>query len=666
MAIVIPESSFSDDRMTSGERRALRTLRDGLDDSVLLWYQPKVETARRADVIAYVPDLGIILYEIKDWTLDNILEANPDVWKVRFGSSIRSVRSPFEQARDYYFKLNETLQKWESFIDKEGKYKGRVRIPIAVAVIFPNIRESDFIDRNLENLIAVERCLFRDDIRRIQEADSPKLVRDRLRKHFDPWWANEELSNSELDDLRGVLFPEITSVQKAKGGKEKVIILDRYQEQVARKIVSSGHSIVKGVAGSGKSLVLCSKALLIASEFPTWKILVTCYNVSLAGQLRYYIDSFRRRENLSLQNIEVVHFHAFCGSVFRKHGVEFPRIERKKVLSSTQFAKLSDVEQEKELDEKESHVVGEALQKIGDNRDLQEYQAILVDESQDFHPSWLKSLLLFLDAETNFLLLTVDPNQKIYPRSFTYKSAGITVTGGRKRSMRLPIGYRSTSEILVPASKLVVNSDWDRFYRDFVEDEGEMLPADNMSGPKGQAPRMEVKKDYADICSSIASDIKLKLGQGFRPSDFAVLYLVRKTGSTKSMQKEFSFGQKTDYVQGIRKALATHNIADYWLSESRYTKINFDQFRDAVTISTIFSAKGLEFEVVYLVGLELYPWSKRNKRENASLLYVAMTRAKSELNMYSTENTKYVREIKATLGEKRPSKWRWALRNLGN
>ncbi len=162
MAIVIPESAFSDDRITTGERRALRTLRDGLDDSVLLWFQPKVAEARRADIIAYVPDLGIILYEIKDWTLDNIRDANPDVWEVNFGSSVRNVKSPYKQAQDYYFKLNERLRKRDTFIDKEGRYKGNVKIPIAVAVIFPNIRESDFVERKLM-WIPFQTTNFRND-----------------------------------------------------------------------------------------------------------------------------------------------------------------------------------------------------------------------------------------------------------------------------------------------------------------------------------------------------------------------------------------------------------------------------------------------------------------------------------------------------------------------
>ena len=665
MAIVIPESAFSDANITTGEKKALRTLQDGLDDSVFLWYQPKLSKSRRTDIIAYVPDLGIILYEVKDWTVDSIVHANPDVWTVEFKTTIKKVKNPYVQARDYYFNLNGMLQGRESFVDNYGTYQGKVKIPIAVAVIFPNIRKSDFLESHLDKVIEVKRCLFREDIRFIQEADGPKKIRDRLREHFDPWWVNDELSDSELDELRGILYPEITAVQKDKGGTEKEITLDRYQEQVARKIVGSGHTIIRGVAGSGKSLVLCSKALLITTEHPEWKVLITCYNVSLASQLRYYIDSFRKRKNVSLENLEIVHFHSLCGKLINKYGGTFPRFDRAGALSSQQFASLSDDKKETKLDDMESELLGQELHRIGSNKKVEKFQAILVDESQDFHPSWLRSLLLFLDGKTDFLLLSEDPNQKIYPRTFSYKSAGINVAEGRKRSMRLPLGYRSTHEIIIPASRLVVNSNWDEFYKQFVEVEGELLPAESVNRPKGKYPKMVVERNYADICSMIANDISRKVKEGFRRSDFAVLYLVKNSGSAKSRQREFEFEKKTDYVQGIRAALAAQNITYFWLSESQNSKGSFDQFRDAVTISTIFSAKGLEFEIVYIVGLELYPWSKRNKRENASLLYVAMTRAKSELYMYSTEDTPYVKEIRSTVEEKKPSMWSWALRKLG-
>ena len=651
MAIVIPDSAFGDTNITDGEKKVLRTLRDALDDSVVIWYQPKLRKARRPDIIVYVPALGIVLYEVKDWAVDQILKANPDEWDIDFNSSIRQHTDPYKQASGYYYNLSRVLQrKKSSLISKDGKHDGKVKVPIAPAVVFPNIEKSDFTDRGYDSVIETEKCLFKDDIKSIQQMDSHKQTRDRLKEHFDPWWQNDELTSGELDELRGILYPEITSIQKDKGGTKKNIILDRDQEQVARKI-GSGHSVIRGVAGSGKSLVLCSKALLMAREQPQWKVLIVCYNVSLASQLKYYIDSFQKREEVSLRNITIVNFHKLCSNVFREHGISFPKINRKEVLSSAQFASSSEDEQEAKLDEMESALLGQELQRIGATEKTDKFQAILVDESQDFHPSWLKGLLFFLDGKTNFLLLAEDPNQKIYPRSFSYKDAGIRLIGGG-RSFRLPIGYRSTREIIVPASKLVTKSSWDEFYKRYIEDEGE-IPSELAKFRKGAYPKVKVVGNYADICSTISSDISNKLSEGYKCSDFGILYLIKKSQAGGSGQGVLEFAKDIDYVGGIRGELATKSIPNFWMSENEKTKRKYDQFKDEVTISTIFSAKGLEFEVVYIVGLELYPWSKRNKRENASLLYVAMTRAKSELYMFSTEDTPYVEEIKSTIDEAR-------------
>ena len=646
MAIVVPNSAFNNPNITSGERKAIRILRDTLDDSAWLWYEPNVGNHRHADIIVYIPEVGIVVYEVKDWTLNQIIKANPNEWKVNFNSATRNHMNPYKQARGYYHNLNSKLQKKKSFISNYGRYKGRVKIPIAPAVIFPNIKKSDFVEKSYDNIIEVKKCLFKDEIKSIQQADSHKNTQDKLKEHFDPWWPNDELPNEKLNELRGILYPEITAVQKDKGGTEKNIILDKYQEQVARRI-GPGHSIVRGVAGSGKSLVLCSKALFIAREHPEWKVLITCYNISLASRLRYYIESFKKREGVNLNNIEIVNFHKLCGKIFREHNKTFPKVNKQEVSSSAQFASLSEDEKEAKLDEMESALLGQELQRIAAAEKTDKFHAILVDESQDFHPSWLKGLLFFLDGNTNFLLLTEDPNQKIYPRSFSYKDAGIRLVG-RNRSFTLPISYRSTREIIAPASRLVSRSSWDQFYKKYIENEGELL-SETDKFPKGEYPKIKIAKKYSDICSQISDDIQDKLKKGHKYSDFGILYLVQRSGKADSRQEVMEFAEDINYAQGIVEELTLKQIPNFWMSKDRNTKKEYDQSKEKVTISTIFSAKGLEFEVVYVVGLELYPWSKRNKRENASLLYTAMTRAKSELHMFSTTATPYVEEIKSAI-----------------
>ena len=64
----------------------------------------------------------------------------------------------------------------------------------------------------------------------------------------------------------------------------------------------------------------------------------------------------------------------------------------------------------------------------------------------------------------------------------------------------------------------------------------------------------------------------------------------------------------------------------------------YDQDSDALTLMTMHSAKGLEFEVVFVVGMEetLFPHTRAlydasEMEEERRLCYVAMTRAKQEL-----------------------------------
>jgi DNA helicase-2/ATP-dependent DNA helicase PcrA len=98
----------------------------------------------------------------------------------------------------------------------------------------------------------------------------------------------------------------------------------------------------------------------------------------------------------------------------------------------------------------------------------------------------------------------------------------------------------------------------------------------------------------------------------------------------------------------------------------------YDETADAVVMMTIHSAKGLEFPIVFLPGMEdgLFPGmqtvtaGEREMEEERRLAYVAITRAKKELYILHTRNrllygqtmynpvSRFVSEIPSTLVEK--------------
>lgn len=655
MARLIPDNALNQDFITLGEKKILRFLRDSLDDSCYVWYQPQLEQSFRPDIILYIPEIGLILYEVKDWDISKIKKANIDQWEIE---GYRSSTSPLKQAKNYFYNLKKKLEDSKIFVQKEGKNIGKLYFPIACACVFPNIQKSDFEHKGFDKIINSNFCLFKDELEQFRESNSPKLITDKIKNHFSVWWQNSELTKTQFDTLRGILYPEIISEgQKERRGEKVMFILDEYQEQIAKSIAKD-HNRIIGVAGSGKSLVLACKAKLLLNTKPSWKILLTCYNISLASQLKFYMDTFSKEEKIDyVKRLEIIHFHGLCSKYFKKYNGKWTFINQEQVFSSARFKDMNEAQKQAELDEMESSSSGNEFQRLLMMNKIELYDAILIDEAQDFHPSWLKSITLLLKGDTNFLLLAEDPNQKIYPRNFTYINAGINVIG--KKPYVLPLGYRSTREIILPATKLVQKSKFDEFYKKFIEEQDSNV-SKIVTSRKGTFPKIKIIKKYEDICDDIADSIELKIQEGYKYCDIGIIYLTSQ-GDTKVTNNQGDLfldknnDSKINYTDHLRAKFASKNIDYFWLSQNKQTKSNYDQFHDSVTISTIFSAKGLEFSIVYLIGIEQFPWVLRNERENASLLYVAMTRAKYELTIYSIQKNETTNELEKIIDELKDS-----------
>ena len=88
-------------------------------------------------------------------------------------------------------------------------------------------------------------------------------------------------------------------------------------------------------------------------------------------------------------------------------------------------------------------VIDLALQELRNTR--LSYDAILVDEGQDFSGDMFRVITGLLNRKTNNLTIAMDENQNIYRRTRSWKKLGIRVSG--RRSHQLSFVYRHTVEL---------------------------------------------------------------------------------------------------------------------------------------------------------------------------------------------------------------------------
>ena len=113
-----------------------------------------------------------------------------------------------------------------------------------------------------------------------------------------------------------------------------------------------------------------------------------------------------------------------------------------------------------------------------------------------------------------------------------------------------------------------------------------------------------------------------------------------------------------DLIQRQAEQAGIRTPAEIWETLKLATAQDFyDPRADRVSLLTIHSAKGLEFEVVFIVGVEegLIPFARagRELNEEQRLFSVALTRSKNLLYLLSAKK----RAIYGTLSEPKPSRF---------
>lgn len=360
-------------------------------------------------------------------------------------------------------------------------------------------------------------------------------------------------------------------------------MLDHQQEVQARKF-DGGHRIISGPSGSGKTLILVCKAVFLKMYNPAVKrILFVCFNITLA----HYIKRLLAEKHVPMGpgGVEVYHFYELCS----------------KVTGET-------IHYEKEEPDYYDTVVQLALEKLPETG--MRYDAILIDEGQDFSDDMYRVAAGLLNPSTNSLTVAIDPKQGLYPG----KGTGIMKKGRVHHISRV---YRNTKEI----------ADFvDAFTREGKaagkdEEDGGLFP--RLYESHGPGPSMKELTGPAQMIKYVADTVEsLAVKEGFPFSEIAILY------TSKTLKID---GGEINLPEELINALDARGIISTWAAEDYRAKSSYDITTNSVTISTIYSAKGLDYACVILVGLDSLSDDKMTEERMKNLIYVGLTRARYRL-----------------------------------
>lgn len=574
MATLIPASPQF---QTHGEERLAQRLKEKLDSECWLWYDiPVGHKQLHPDFIVLHPSRGIVVLEVKDWKPETVLHADKIQCTIELdGGLTKVVDNPLEQARKNAIALVDELKQDATLQQPDGSYQGNLIFPWAHGVVLTNITRKQFEALDWQRVMEPHHVICQDEMQPSVPADE---LGNRLWDML-PYRQEGRLSMAERDRVRGILFPDIRTFSKIG-----LSVMNVQQEQLARGL-GEGHRVLHGVAGSGKTLILCSRAHYLAqkSTETSQPILVLCFNKPLATK----IDNLMQERGVG-KKVLVRNFHKWC----RDQLIEF---------------KLQLPPENQPVDAKMAEIVQRVIDGVRNGTiPSGRYQAVLIDEGHDFHDDWLRLAVQMVNPETNNLLLVYDGSQAIFERKntrFTFKSVGIQAQG-RSRPV-LKINYRNTRQILQTASAIA--SDW--LQTDDQDEDGVPIMQPVSIGAEGEAPIFIRQPSLEKEAFAIANQLVQAHKDGFAWSDMAILYTGWNT------------------LPIVRNVLTQRQIP-FHVYES---KVLYQPSVDAISMMTMKVSKGLEFPVVVIPGVGYMPTKGENEKEAAQIFYVAATRAMQRL-----------------------------------
>ncbi|TRW86189.1 nuclease [Mycolicibacterium sp. 018/SC-01/001] len=526
MTITVSETP----RLANGaERKVWQALIDRLEPGDLVIPGKRVTDHLKdheVDFLVAIEGAGIVCVEVKGGEVWH----DGETWRQRRGGHDHKI-NPVRQAREACYALRDFIEKDPLWTQERLRWDHVVVLPntdLPEGFALPDCPRWKVIDRtDLPEIGAKLRHILVS-----QELDRPLLTRDGI---------------AELADaLSGRGLPQRKVVARALENEDAADILTEHQSVILDAIKLLNRVEIRGGAGSGKTFLAMEQARRLTRNGQ--RVALVCYSHGLASYLERITGAWNRRQ----QPAYVGEFH----DLGKKWGAPEGPDESLRTEETVQFWERDLPRQMAEL----------AAQLEPGHR----FDAIVVDEAQDFADAWWDPLLAALkDDETGGIYVFTDEGQRVFDR---HGSPPVPLV-----PLILDHNLRNTRQIANAFQPLVDHP---------------------MRFLGGEGPAVKYVPCSRDDAMGVGDDeVDALLDEGWRPEDVALL----TTGSRHPEQRE-------------RQAAGS---AAYW-----------DSFWDAdqVFYGHVLGFKGLERRAVVLVVNEESAFERSRER-----LYVGLSRARDQL-----------------------------------
>ncbi|MCK9462852.1 MAG: AAA family ATPase [Proteobacteria bacterium] len=422
--------------LTPGERKTLEFFREHLPDGWELYVQPHLN-GLRPDFVLLHPDNGIAVYEVKDWDLDALdyfFQGTPPTLHGRRDGKTFSLARQNPIAKVIAYKDEVHKLYCPSLPVRTGFGV------ITAGVVFP-FASREKADHLLGTTYKTHLSIPQNPMVCWDDLDSGNILKAFPLVHRH----NEYMSHDIAAELRPWLVEPDVSVEQ-----RHPLEMDKKQIALATDPApQKGYRRIKGAAGSGKSVVLAARAAELAKEGKT--VLVATFNITLLNYLRDLAVRWWRSKTFA-ERITWLNFHQWCKRITATAGEN----DKQKSLWEN-----DDYSKDEILNEKMAELVFGLYQREG--AELPQYDAILVDEGQDYRLSWWKALRAACKPGGE-MLLVADPTQDVYGTARAWTEQKMIGAGFSGRWTTLDTSYR-LPPVLIP------------LVRDFAE---RFLPRDGL------------------------------------------------------------------------------------------------------------------------------------------------------------------------------------------